>query len=334
MGLSREEMGSILVFERVVGDWVREVHMFTSKSKKGKNFVIFRNGSNTKLKGSREFSAYLTANGFDTSFLNDAAFKSDQSKSIDSNKAGANILARKEAAQWVEDVQNSRVEKLVSGGARSGLHDPHLCNSAQPSNTRQVDTTVATLGKQNGNIKTNNNNERKSPPQSSSQSQEIVETSEVEKKIDDCVNDEMETNTNTYWVRNSKVEMEEPDKAMIMQTKLYHAKQLDLGTIDYNWMEAFESSDAKEEDSTATEEEVIFNTFEKTSCGTKANREWNISNKEKDTSVRKQDNIKVGQMDNVLMDAIGGISVEEDEENNSRNIKREEKKVVDDDRTD
>ena len=119
--LSRTEMESILLFERVAGDWVREVHMFTSKRKKGKNFVIFRNSSNTRLRGVGEFYVYLKANGFDTSFLETAVFKSDKDASIFCNKIGANVVARKEASEWVKDVKNNMVEKLVSSVTRNGL---------------------------------------------------------------------------------------------------------------------------------------------------------------------------------------------------------------------
>ena len=106
-------MESILLFERVVGDWVREVHRFTSKTKKGKNYVIFRNSSNTKIRGFVEFCSYLKMHGVDPSFLDCAVFKSDTSVSIVSNKTGANSLARREASEWVEEVINNKVDKLV-----------------------------------------------------------------------------------------------------------------------------------------------------------------------------------------------------------------------------
>ena len=116
---------------KVVWDWVREVHMFSRKRKKGKNFVIFRNSNNTRLRGVGEFEIYLAANGFDTSFLETAVFKSDKDASIVCNKVGANVVARKEASQWVEDVQNNKVEKLAPVVARSGLPDYQLQNTSK-----------------------------------------------------------------------------------------------------------------------------------------------------------------------------------------------------------
>ena len=80
--LTKAELESILLFERVVGDWVREVHMFTSKRKSGYNFVIFRNSSNTRIRGVEAFHSYLVVNGFDASFLSTAVFKSDKAGSI------------------------------------------------------------------------------------------------------------------------------------------------------------------------------------------------------------------------------------------------------------
>ena len=51
--------------------------------------------------------------GFDPSFLEYVAFKSDTCVSVVSNKTGANSLARREASEWVEDVRNNKVDKLV-----------------------------------------------------------------------------------------------------------------------------------------------------------------------------------------------------------------------------
>ena len=107
--LSRAELETLLVFERVVGDWVREVHMFTSKRKKGKIFVMFRNSSNTCVRGVAEFCKYLQAHGTHSSFLSSAVFSSGRSASMLSNKVGANTRARREARMWIQEVQRGRV---------------------------------------------------------------------------------------------------------------------------------------------------------------------------------------------------------------------------------
>ena len=40
--MTREELDSLLVFERVDGEWVRTVHRHTSRQKLGKHYVVFR----------------------------------------------------------------------------------------------------------------------------------------------------------------------------------------------------------------------------------------------------------------------------------------------------
>ena len=49
MALTRDELASLLIFQRITDDWVREVHRFESMRKKRKHFVIFRDSNNRKL---------------------------------------------------------------------------------------------------------------------------------------------------------------------------------------------------------------------------------------------------------------------------------------------
>ena len=49
MALTRDELASLLIFQRITNNWVREVHRFESMRKKRKHFVIFRDSNNRKL---------------------------------------------------------------------------------------------------------------------------------------------------------------------------------------------------------------------------------------------------------------------------------------------
>jgi len=97
--LTRDDLNSLLIFENLCNDWVREVHRFTSERKKKKNFVIFRNCENKKLTSLEGLKEELE----DTSFLENAEFKSAFSHDIVSNKVGANKRARRAAKAWMAD---------------------------------------------------------------------------------------------------------------------------------------------------------------------------------------------------------------------------------------
>merc|ERR1712212_1365156 len=91
--LKATDLNSLLIFEKLCDDWVREVHKFTSERKKKKSFVIFRNSENKKLTSLDELD--------DVSFLENFEFKSAFSHDIVSNKVGANKIARKAAKAWM-----------------------------------------------------------------------------------------------------------------------------------------------------------------------------------------------------------------------------------------
>merc|ERR1711970_1569594 len=97
--LTRDDLNSLLIFENLCNDWVREVHRFTSERKKKKNFVIFRNCENKKLTSLEGLKEELE----DASFLENAEFKSAFSHDIVSNKVGANKRARRAAKAWMAD---------------------------------------------------------------------------------------------------------------------------------------------------------------------------------------------------------------------------------------
>merc|ERR1712212_1419927 len=95
--LKATDLNSLLIFEKLCDDWVREVHKFTSERKKKKSFVIFRNSENKKLTSLDELKDELD----DVSFLENFEFKSAFSHDIVSNKVGANKIARKAAKAWM-----------------------------------------------------------------------------------------------------------------------------------------------------------------------------------------------------------------------------------------
>ena len=49
MALTRDELATLLIFQRITDNWVREVHRFESMRKKKQHFVIFRDANNRKL---------------------------------------------------------------------------------------------------------------------------------------------------------------------------------------------------------------------------------------------------------------------------------------------
>merc|ERR1712013_800729 len=97
--LTRDDLNSLLIFENLCNEWVREVHRFTSERKKKKNFVIFRSVENKKLTSLDELKEELE----DVSFLENTEFKSAFSHNIVSNKVGANKHARRAAKAWMAD---------------------------------------------------------------------------------------------------------------------------------------------------------------------------------------------------------------------------------------
>jgi len=107
--LSRSELASLILFQRLSYGWVREVHLHSSKRKKGKIFVLFRNTDNRVLSGLAELTRHLEEQGLDDSWLESCEFLSDRDPKIVSNRVGANKKARREAGQWMEEAEKSKV---------------------------------------------------------------------------------------------------------------------------------------------------------------------------------------------------------------------------------
>merc|ERR1712080_255747 len=94
---------------RLSHGWVREVHRHSSKRKKGKIFVLFRNTENRVLSGLAELTRHLEEHGLEDSWLEDCEFLSDRDPKVVSNRVGANKKARREAMDWVEEAEKGRV---------------------------------------------------------------------------------------------------------------------------------------------------------------------------------------------------------------------------------
>jgi hypothetical protein len=102
--LPPHHLASILIFQRVGGGWVREVHLHASKRKKGKSFVLFRNPDNHVVAGLRGLTRHLEEQGEDSSFLQWTNFLSERAPAVVSNKVGANKRARRAASEWMAEV--------------------------------------------------------------------------------------------------------------------------------------------------------------------------------------------------------------------------------------
>merc|ERR1711892_1143235 len=112
--LTSSDLSSLLIFEKLCDDWVREVHKFNSERKKKKNFVIFRNCENKKLTSLEDLKEELE----DVSFLENAEFKSAFCHDIVSNKVGANKIARRAVKAWMADPKKPITKpKLVNAEA-------------------------------------------------------------------------------------------------------------------------------------------------------------------------------------------------------------------------
>merc|ERR1712107_265510 len=100
MALTRDELASLLIFQRITNNWVREVHRFESMRKKRKHFVIFRDSNNRKLASLAE----LKAEGIE---VDESAFIIPTCNAIVSNRVGANKKARREVRAWTSSPAES-----------------------------------------------------------------------------------------------------------------------------------------------------------------------------------------------------------------------------------
>ena len=244
--------------------------MFTSKRKSGSNFVIFRNSSNTRIRGVEAFHSYLVVNGFDASFLSTAVFKSDKAGSIVCNKVGANVTAKKEALIWVQDVRNNKVDKLSQNSEhrqifiKESLKDKSvkhkgIMKSDDKEKIMKENSPVSRLSniEENKNIQTEFRNS----------------AGKLFKKEEDDVLDQFPNNDGTFWM-GDKLDMlvdgeisEEEDKtvdqSMKTESKTEKVSKFNLGSIDYSWMESFGcESDQEVENPCGVDEEESSKTLE------------------------------------------------------------------------
>merc|ERR1712203_398179 len=122
MTLTRDELATLLIFQRITDDWVREVHRFESMRKKKKHFVIFRDANNRKLTSLAE----LKAEGVE---VDESSFKTAVCNEIVSNKVGANKKARREVRAWTRELggekpaiaEESEVSAVEAAAAEKAL---------------------------------------------------------------------------------------------------------------------------------------------------------------------------------------------------------------------
>jgi len=131
--LKAADLNSLLIFEKLCDDWVREVHKFTSERKKKKSYVIFRNVENKKLTSLEELKEELN----DVSFLENLEFKSAFSHDIVSNKVGANKNARKAAKAWMAN-PNKQISKPKVIKEKSPVPEIVQQNETTPDQTEAM----------------------------------------------------------------------------------------------------------------------------------------------------------------------------------------------------
>ena len=107
--LPASHRASILLFQRLQHGWVREVHLHTSKRKRGKTYVLFRNAENRVVEsGVAGLVRHLEEHGEDAGWVDWRAFLSERDPRVVSDRVGANRRARREAERWVREVLRGR----------------------------------------------------------------------------------------------------------------------------------------------------------------------------------------------------------------------------------
>merc|ERR1712045_763435 len=110
MTLTRDELATLLIFQRITDSWVREVHRFSSMRKRKQNFVIFRDSNNRKLTSLAE----LKAEGVE---VDESSFKTAVCNEIVSNKVGANKKARREVRAWTRELLGGEKPAVAEEGS-------------------------------------------------------------------------------------------------------------------------------------------------------------------------------------------------------------------------
>merc|ERR1711881_141285 len=114
MTLTRDELATLLIFQRITDSWVREVHRFESMRKRRKHFVIFRDANNRKLTSLAE----LKAEGVE---VDESSFQTWDCNEIVSNKVGANKKARRAVRAWTNELMGGEKPAVVEEVSESGV---------------------------------------------------------------------------------------------------------------------------------------------------------------------------------------------------------------------
>merc|ERR1711936_1345414 len=114
MTLTRDELATLLIFQRITDSWVREVHRFESMRKRRKHFVIFRDANNRKLTSLAE----LKAEGVE---VDESSFQTADCNETVSNKVGANKKARRAVRAWTNELMGGEKPAVVEEVSESGV---------------------------------------------------------------------------------------------------------------------------------------------------------------------------------------------------------------------
>merc|ERR1712020_122962 len=108
MTLTRDELATLLIFQRITDSWVREVHRFESMRKRRKHFVIFRDANNRKLTSLAE----LKAEGVE---VDESSFQTADCNEIVSKKA------RRAVRAWTNELMGGEKPAVVEEVSESGV---------------------------------------------------------------------------------------------------------------------------------------------------------------------------------------------------------------------
>lgn len=123
LSIPRETYLTLLIFDRLDADWVREIHRYVSQRKQGKTFVIFRNSDNKTLHSLDDLKLHYQLAGKDAAFLAEKKFQTGSDHDIVSNKVGANKRARKSAQRWITEVNGGEPEVIVTEEEKKAMEE-------------------------------------------------------------------------------------------------------------------------------------------------------------------------------------------------------------------
>merc|ERR1712226_878042 len=136
MTLTRDELATLLIFQRITDSWVREVHRFESMRKRRKHFVIFRDANNRKLTSLAE----LKAEGVE---VDESSFQTADCNEIVSNKVGANKKARRAVRAWTNELMGGEKPAVVEEVSESGVSAAEAAAAAEKAAAEKLAAEVA-----------------------------------------------------------------------------------------------------------------------------------------------------------------------------------------------